>query len=186
MARREKTENELIQDEYLWGLVLGVVLSVAAGGMLGHYCFGISGAIVGAILFVPVGFFVGWPVGIVLYNVLGVIAYLPQLIWVLALAAWRDHGPKIASFVASPNPVAAGSDLTLTASKFEWEVERVVFHIWINGTKRFLGYGTLTSPDTWTLNRTASFPPGSYTLHARARDHDGSSGPRARLTLTVE
>ncbi|HKB40230.1 MAG TPA: hypothetical protein VKD72_27620, partial [Gemmataceae bacterium] len=92
-------------------------------------------------------------------------------------------GPQIGSFTASPNPGAAGSDLTLTASNITDAnpgagITQVAFYQDSNGdgtlepgTDTLLGYATQTSPGVWTF--TGSLASGTYTLFAQAEDSYG-------------
>jgi hypothetical protein len=107
------------------------------------------------------------------------------------LARFVDAGPQVGSFTASPNPVAAGSSLTLTASNITDEIPsapitQVAFYVNINGTNTLLGYGTQSSTGVWTLTFTVSLAPGTYTLYAQAEDNYGIFGDLAPLTLTVQ
>jgi hypothetical protein len=100
-------------------------------------------------------------------------------------------GPQIGSFTASPNPVTAGSSLTLTASSVTdanpaATVTQVAFYF--VETNTLLGYGTQTSPGVWrlTFTFTLNLVPWTYTLWAAAGDSSGVfSGPVA-LALTVQ
>jgi uncharacterized delta-60 repeat protein len=105
-----------------------------------------------------------------------------------ALARYLAAGPQIGSFTASPNPVAAGTSLTLTASNItdgnpNSTVMRVAFYVQVNGSNTLLGYGTQTSPGVWTFNFTVSLAPGSYTLFAQAEDNYGLFSDLFAVTL---
>jgi uncharacterized delta-60 repeat protein len=92
-----------------------------------------------------------------------------------ALARFVAYGPQIGSFTASPNPVTAGSSLTLTASNISDEIPsatimQVAFYVDLNGTNTLLGYGTQSSAGVWTFTFTVNLAPGTYTLYAQAGD----------------
>jgi uncharacterized delta-60 repeat protein len=108
----------------------------------------------------------------------------------IELARFLPAGPQIGSFNAEPNPVSAGSSLTLTTSSITdanpgATITQVAFYVQINGTKTLLGYGTRTGTDVWTLTITVNLAPASYTLFAQAEDSYGVFGDPAALTLTV-
>jgi uncharacterized delta-60 repeat protein len=108
----------------------------------------------------------------------GVARYLP----------WE---PQIGSFTASPNPVSAGSSLTLIASNISdanpgATITQVAFYVSINGTNTLLGYGTQSSPGAWTLTFTVHLTPGVYTLQAQGEDSDGVFGDPVAVTLSVQ
>jgi hypothetical protein len=102
------------------------------------------------------------------------------------------YGPQIGSVTASPNPLATGSSLTLTASNISDEIPsatitQVTFYYFDgSGTKQVLGYGTQNSPGVWTLTFTVSLTSGTYTVYAQAEDNYGVSGDPLGLTLTVQ
>jgi hypothetical protein len=99
---------------------------------------------------------------------------------------------QIGSFTASPNPITAGSSLTLTASNIApatpgATITQVTFYYFdSSGAKHVLGNGKQTSAGVWTLTVKANLAPGAYTLYAQAEDSDGLFGPAAALTLTVQ
>jgi uncharacterized delta-60 repeat protein len=98
--------------------------------------------------------------------------------------------PQIASFTASPNPVTAGSSVTLTAGNIQdanpgATITQVAFYVQINGTNTFLGYGTQANPGVWTFTFTVNLVPGKYTLFAQAEDSYGVFGDSVPLTLQV-
>jgi uncharacterized delta-60 repeat protein len=108
-----------------------------------------------------------------------------------SLARYLPSEPEVGSFTASPNPVTAGSSLTLTASNITdgnagSTVTQVAFYANVNGANTLLGYGTQTSPGVWTLTFTVSLPPGSYTLTAQATDSYGVLGDPFATALTVQ
>jgi len=103
-----------------------------------------------------------------------------------ALARFLAAGPQIGSFTASPNPVTAGSNLTLTASNITdanpgASITQVAFYVDSNGdgklepgTDTLLGYGSQTSPGTWTFPfATTGLTAGTYTFFAVALDSYG-------------
>jgi hypothetical protein len=107
-----------------------------------------------------------------------------------ALARFVAYGPEIGSFTASPDPVSAGSSLTLTASNFSDEiasatVTQVAFYVQINGTNTLLGQGTQSSPGVWSLTFMVNLAPGTYTLYAQAEDSYGTLGDPDPLKLQV-
>jgi uncharacterized delta-60 repeat protein len=104
----------------------------------------------------------------------------------LALARFLAAGPQIGSFTASPNPISAGSTLTLTASNISdvnprASISQVAFYVDSNadgvlepGTDTLLGYATQTSPGVWTFNfSTSGMTSGTYTFFAVAQDSYG-------------
>jgi hypothetical protein len=99
---------------------------------------------------------------------------------------------QIGSFTASPNPITAGSSLTLTASLISSAtpgatITQVTFYYFdSSGAKHVLGNGTQTSTGVWTLTVPATLAPGTYTLYAQAEDSTGLFGSAAALTLTVQ
>jgi uncharacterized delta-60 repeat protein len=108
-----------------------------------------------------------------------------------AVARFLAYGPEIGSFSASPNPVTAGSSLTLTASNISDEIPsaaitQVACYVQINGTNTLLGYGTQSNTSEWTLTFTVNLAPGTYTLFAQAEDSYGVFGDATALTLTVQ
>jgi uncharacterized delta-60 repeat protein len=109
---------------------------------------------------------------------------------VYMLARYGPSAAQIGSFTASPNPVAAGSNVTLTASNITLAdpgstITQVAFYVQVNGTNTLLGYGAQTNPGVWTFTFTVNLTPGSYTLIAQATDSDGILGDLAALTLSV-
>jgi uncharacterized delta-60 repeat protein len=107
-----------------------------------------------------------------------------------ALARFIAYGPQVGSFTASPNPITAGSSLTLTASNISDEIpgatiSQVAFYVRINGSNTLLGYGTQSSTGVWTLTFTVNLAPGTYTLYAQAEDSYGIFGDPDLLTLQV-
>jgi uncharacterized delta-60 repeat protein len=98
--------------------------------------------------------------------------------------------PQITSFTASPNPLTAGSSLTLTASSIidrNSTVTQVTFYYIDNyGTKQQFA-GSQTSPGVWTFtsSNTFGFTAGSHTLYAQAQDSSGLLGDPLALTLQV-
>ncbi len=111
--------------------------------------------------------------------------------YAFALARFLPSEPQIGSFTASPDPVTAGSDLTLTATNITdanpgATVTQVAFYVDINGTDTLLGYGAQTSPGVWSFTFTVNLAPGSYTLIAQAEDSDGVIGAPSTLSLTVD
>jgi uncharacterized delta-60 repeat protein len=108
-----------------------------------------------------------------------------------ALARFLPSESQIGSFTASPDPVTAGSDLTLTASNITdanpgATITQVAFYVDLNGTDTLLGYGTQNSQGVWTLTFTVELAPGTYTLVAQAEDSDGVVGAPSTLSLTVD
>jgi uncharacterized delta-60 repeat protein len=107
------------------------------------------------------------------------------------VARYLPSEPQIGSFTASPNPVTAGSSLTLTASNItdpnaNSTIIQVAFYVQINGTNTLLGYGTQTSPGVWTFNFTVNLTPGTYTLFAQAEDSYGVFGDPFAITLILQ
>jgi hypothetical protein len=103
--------------------------------------------------------------------------------------------PQIGSFTANPNPVSAGSSVTLTASNISDGnagscITQVAFYLDSNGDgvldsgDTLLGHGT-QSNGVWTYSFTVSLASGSYTLFAQAKDRYGVFGYPLSLTLQV-
>jgi uncharacterized delta-60 repeat protein len=113
---------------------------------------------------------------------------------------WGDTVPVIGSFTANPNPVTAGSSVTLTASNItdgnpNVSITQVAIYLDSNqdgtlepGTDQLLGYATQTSPGVWTLTNSSAFglTAGTYKLFAQAEDSDGVYSDPVALTLTVQ
>jgi uncharacterized delta-60 repeat protein len=114
-----------------------------------------------------------------------------------ALARFLAAGPQVGSFAANPNPLAAGSILTLTASGVAplnpgSTVTQVAFYQDINGDgvldagDALLGYGSQGGTGTWTFTfSTAGWAPGAYTLFAQAEDSYGAFSDPVALALAV-
>jgi uncharacterized delta-60 repeat protein len=109
-----------------------------------------------------------------------------------ALARFVADGPQVGSFTASPNPVTAGSNLTLTASNISDEIPsatitQVAFYsIDGSGNQQLLGHGTQTTPGVWTFTfSTTGWAPGTYTLSAVADDGYGVLGDPLAITVTL-
>ncbi len=100
--------------------------------------------------------------------------------------------PEIGSFAANPNPVTAGSSVTLTASNItdgnpSSTITQVTFYYFdSSGNKETLGTVTQSSAGVWTLTFTVNLVPGSYTLYAQAEDSYGVFGDPLGLALTVQ
>jgi uncharacterized delta-60 repeat protein len=108
--------------------------------------------------------------------------------------------PIIGSFTANPNPVAAGSTVTLTAGNITTgnpasSIAQVAFYLDSNndgrlepGSDQLLGYASQTSPGIWTLTNSSAFglTAGTYRLFAQAEDSDGIFSDPIALTLTVQ
>jgi hypothetical protein len=107
--------------------------------------------------------------------------------------------PVIGSFTVNPNPVTAGSSVTLTEPNTldaapGSTITQVAFYLDSNndgalqpGTDRLLGMAMQTSPGVWTLTNSNAFglTAGTYTLFARAEDNYGAFSYPVALTLTV-
>jgi uncharacterized delta-60 repeat protein len=115
---------------------------------------------------------------------------------VLQLVRYLGDSPTICSFTANPNPVTAGSSLTLTASNLVdltagATITQVAFYVDTNGDGKLdsgdtlLGYGTQTSPAVWAFTFTVNLASGSYTLLAQAEDSYGVFGDPVAVILTV-
>jgi uncharacterized delta-60 repeat protein len=112
------------------------------------------------------------------------------------LARFVAAGPSVGSFTASPNPVTAGSDLTLTASNITdanpgATVTQATFYVDSNGDgvldsgDTLLGYGTQISLGVWTYTFTVNLAPGTYTLFAQAEDSYGVFGDPFATSVQV-
>jgi uncharacterized delta-60 repeat protein len=110
-----------------------------------------------------------------------------------SLARFLAAGPQIMSFAASPNPVTAGSNLTLTASSITdanpgATITQVAFYYYdSSGNKVSLGTVSQSNGGAWTLTSATAFgmSSGTYTLYAQAEDSYGSFGDPSALTLAV-
>jgi uncharacterized delta-60 repeat protein len=110
------------------------------------------------------------------------------------LARFLATGPQIGSVTASPDPVTAGSSLTLTASKITdanpgATITQVTFYYYdSSGNQVTLRTVTVSSGGTWTLTSADAFglTAGTYKLFAQAQDSDGVLGDPVSLTLTVQ
>jgi uncharacterized delta-60 repeat protein len=111
-----------------------------------------------------------------------------------AAVRFLGDSPKIGSFTANPNPVTAGSSLTLTASQIVdltagATITQVAFYYFdSSGNQVTLGTVTVSSAGSWTLNSATAFglPAGTYTLYAQAEDSYGIFGDPLAITLTVQ
>ena len=120
--------------------------------------------------------------------------------YAFTLARYLASEPQIGSFTANPNPVTAGSSVTLTASGIAdgnpgVTITQVAFYLDSNNdgtlepsSDRVLGYATQTSPGVWSLTDASAFglTAGTYTLFAQAKDSDGVFGHPVVLTLAVQ
>jgi uncharacterized delta-60 repeat protein len=112
---------------------------------------------------------------------------------IFVVARFLASEPQIGAFTASPNPVTAGSSVTLTASNIVdlnpgATITQVTFYYYdSSGTKVTLGTVTQSSGGAWTLTSTNAFglPAGTYTLYAQAKDSDGVFSDPLALTLQV-
>jgi hypothetical protein len=113
----------------------------------------------------------------------------------LMMARYLPSEPEIGSFTASPNPVSAGSSVTLTASNItdgnpNSTIKQVAFYADSNSDgildagDTLLGYGTLTSGG-WSFPSTVNLAPGTDTLFAQAEDSYGVFGDPLALQLHV-
>ncbi|HZU39167.1 MAG TPA: hypothetical protein VFA18_24790 [Gemmataceae bacterium] len=109
----------------------------------------------------------------------------------VALVRFLGAAAVIGSFTANPNPVASGSNVTLTASNISdgnpnSTITQVSFcYLDANGNPVVLGTGTEDSSGNWALTLAINLPPGTYTLYAQAKDNYGALGNIAALTLQV-
>jgi hypothetical protein len=99
---------------------------------------------------------------------------------------------QVGSLTATPNPVAAGSPITLTAGGVTTTnagatVTEVAFYV-VNdaGVELLLGYGTLNADGTWTLTLTPNLTSGQYRLLALAVDSSGSISDPLAINLDVQ
>jgi DNA-binding beta-propeller fold protein YncE len=109
------------------------------------------------------------------------------------LARFGPSAAQVGSFTAGPNPVSAGSSLTLTASNVTpadpgSTITQVAFYgdgKLEPGADALLGYAAQSSPGVWTLTFTVGLPPGTDTLFAQAEDGDAVFGDPDALSLRV-
>jgi hypothetical protein len=107
------------------------------------------------------------------------------------LAHYLPSASQIGSFRASPNPVTAGGNVTLSASNITLAdpnstITQVAFYYVDSTGAQQLGTGTQTSLGVSTFTFTVNLTPGSYTLFAQAEDSYGVFGDPLALTLTVQ
>ena len=119
------------------------------------------------------------------------------------VARYGPSAAQIDSFTANPNPVTAGSSVTLAASNITLAdpsstIIQVAFYLDSNNDSSLESTGT--NPDTllgyamfsngvWTFTFSTSvmgLTAGTYTLFAQAEDSDGIFSDPAALTLTVQ
>jgi hypothetical protein len=121
----------------------------------------------------------------------------------IMLARYGPSAAQIGLFTASPNPVTAGSNVTLTASTITLAdpsstITQVAFYLDSNhdgtlettGTNpdTLLGYATQTSSGVWTFTfstSTSGLTAGTYKLFAQAEDSDGIFSDPLALNLQV-
>jgi uncharacterized delta-60 repeat protein len=114
-----------------------------------------------------------------------------------AVLRFLPSAPEVGSFTANPNPVTAGSSVTLTASNItdrnpNASITQVAFYVDSNGdgvlepgTDTLLGYGT-PSNGTWTLTfSTTNWALAVDTLFAQAADNYGAFSDPVSLSLQV-
>jgi uncharacterized delta-60 repeat protein len=107
------------------------------------------------------------------------------------LVRFLQSAPQIGTFTANPNPVASGSNVTLTASNItdgnpNSTITQVTFYYFdANGNQVVLGTGTQDSSGNWALTLAINLPSGSYTLYAQAQDNYGALGNIATVNLQV-
>lgn len=101
------------------------------------------------------------------------------------------------TFTASPNPVTAGSSVTLYASNLvaanlTGPITQVAFYLDSNGngtlepgTDTLLGYGAVNAIDVWTKSFTAPLTKGPFKLFAQAMDSSGVFSDPLTLSLVV-
>jgi uncharacterized delta-60 repeat protein len=117
----------------------------------------------------------------------------------IALARyWGDPVPVIGTLTANHNPVASGSNLTLTASNItdanpSSSITQVALYVdsstgngKLDTNDTLLGYATQTSPGVWTYTFTVNLIAGTYTIFAQAEDSLGVFSYADALTLTVQ
>jgi hypothetical protein len=99
---------------------------------------------------------------------------------------------QVGSVAATPNPVAAGSPVTLTAGGVTTTntgatVTTVAFYA-VNdaGVAVFLGDAIRNADGTWTLTWTVNLASGQYTLLALAVDSSGSISDPLAINLDVQ
>jgi uncharacterized delta-60 repeat protein len=115
-----------------------------------------------------------------------------------SLARFLAAGPQIGSVIATPNPVTADGNLTLTAANIHdanpgASITQVAFYMDANGdgklepgTDTLLGYGTQADTGAWTFTfSTTGMVAGKYTIFARARDSFGVFGDPVAINVTV-
>jgi uncharacterized delta-60 repeat protein len=121
----------------------------------------------------------------------------PSYLSYFALARFTGSAPlpspvQVGSISATPNPVAAGSPVTLTAGGVTTTnagatITEVAFYAVDNaGEAIFLGYSARNADGTWTLTWTVNLASGHYTLLALAVDSTGSISDPLAITLDVQ
>ena len=109
---------------------------------------------------------------------------------IFSLARYLPSEPEVGSFVASANPVASDSSVTLTATNItdgnpNSTITQMAFYANVNGANTWLGDGTQSSPGEWTFTWNVTLAPGTYTLTAQAEDSYGVVGDPDALTFQV-
>jgi uncharacterized delta-60 repeat protein len=116
---------------------------------------------------------------------------------IVVMRLFGATNPTIGAFAASPNPVNAGSNVTLTISNITDpnpinNITQVAIYLDSDGNgtpdsaDALIGYATQTSPGVWTLIYTVNLAPGTYTLFAQAEDTYGLFSFPFALSLTVQ
>lgn len=213
---KEKSDNEHIQADIGRFFMGGCVGALVAAAWIAYACWTRGGAFavlgfVAIVVAAPLGFGVG---GFLFWLVPEIVSGLGLLtLWPVAvmLRELLPNRARIGSFVASPNPVTAGDNLTLTASeitapKRSFAVTGVDFYfrrpigemkkeggesvtrtIWV---EQQLGDGTRASPGVWSLQLTPSLEPGlkpgTHILLARTRNRVVDFGPATEIELIVQ
>src|SRR5262249_28319198 len=109
------------------------------------------------------------------------------------LARYLPSAPQIGLFTASPNPVTAGSSVTLTAGNITdgnpgGTITQGAFSYFdSSGDNAALRTVSPTNPGGWTVRSpTTGWAAGTYTLFAQAEDSYGVVGDPVALALNIQ
>jgi uncharacterized delta-60 repeat protein len=118
--------------------------------------------------------------------------------YVIELVRFQPPNTKVGSFTANPNPIAAGSSVTLSAANIlnsnpTSTITQATFYV-DNGDSvlnlaldTFLGAGTQTSPGIWTYTSATGLglPPGVYRLFVQVLDSNGILSDSLAMSFEV-
>ena len=119
-----------------------------------------------------------------------------SITWTVGSLLTAGGAAKVTTFSASPNPVASGATVTLSAvvSDPDSTVSKVAFYLESNGTSglqtgsggdTLVGTATSSTSGTWSVNVSTTGLSGNVTFYAVATDTSGFVGPTASTTDVV-